>query len=137
MEGSYPGPERREFVRLEHSAPIAYKICKPETLSMLLEGYTVDVSQAGLRCTINERVTVNDILWLSFDKSVLSVCSEIEHDSLIYQHGIIGKVVRIEQTAHRSFDIGVKFITRHEKSSSEIRSKTSLLGPEKDDGKKA
>ena len=33
---------------------------------MLLQGYTVNVSQAGLLCNIKERVNLEDILWLSF-----------------------------------------------------------------------
>ena len=74
----YSGPERREFVRLPYSTPLAYKVCKPETLSKMLAGYTVNVSQAGLLCNLRDEVKVDDIIWLSFDKSILIFCAEIE-----------------------------------------------------------
>jgi hypothetical protein len=120
MENFYDGPERREFLRLDYDTPLAYKVCKPETLNMLLNGYTVDVSSSGLLCNIKNKVDLEDILWLSFDRSVLIVCEEIEKSSLIYQSGIVGKVVRINDKDNGTFDIGVKFITRQEKNRPEV-----------------
>ncbi len=52
----YSGPERRKFPRLEFSTPLAYKVCKPEIIEKLLEGYTSDVSPAGLLCNIKLKV---------------------------------------------------------------------------------
>ena len=120
MENNYHGQERREFARLPYSKPLAYKVCKQETLSMLLEGYTVNVSQAGLLCNIKEKVKLEDILWLSFDKSVLIICSEMERKSLIYQNGVIGKVVRVDVNDNQTYDIGIKFITRVENDENKI-----------------
>lgn len=122
MRNFYEGPERREFIRLNYNTPLAYKVCKPETLSKLLEGYTVDLSNSGLLCNIKNRVDVEDIMWLSFDRSVLITCEEIEKSSLIYQNGIVGKVVRINDKDNGTFDIGVKFITRQEKIRPEVLS---------------
>jgi len=107
-------PERREFVRLDSSTPLAYKICKKETISKLLQGYTSNVSSAGLLCNVKETVSPEDILWLSFDRGILSICEELEKRVFIYQNGIIGKVVRVEAKGWNNFDIGVKFITREE-----------------------
>jgi c-di-GMP-binding flagellar brake protein YcgR len=120
MTDSYTGTERREFLRLDYVTPLAYKVCKQETISKLLEGYTVNVSEAGLLCNIKDKVNLEDILWLSFDKSILIVCEEIESRSLIYQNGIIGKVVRIEENKNGSFSIGVRFLTREEKNLTNI-----------------
>jgi c-di-GMP-binding flagellar brake protein YcgR len=116
MKVSYKGPQRREFIRLDCVSPIAYKVCKTETLSKLLQGYSVNVSNAGLLCNIKDKVNIEDILWLSFDKSILIICEEIERRSMIYQNGVIGKVVRIADKDNGTFDIGVKFITRQEKN---------------------
>jgi hypothetical protein len=127
MEDNYHGPERREFARLPYSHPLAYKVCKQETLSKLLEGYTVNVSQAGLLCNIKDKVNLDDILWLSFDKSVLVICVEMERKSLIYQNGVLGKVVRVDPGENQSYDIGVKFITRVEKDAKRIESRISSL----------
>ncbi len=112
-------PERREFVRLDYSVPLAFKICKKETITKLLEGYTSNVSSAGLFCNVKETVSPEDILWLSFDKGVLSICEELEKRVFIYQNGIIGKVVRVEPKGFDNFDIGVKFITREEQGNFE------------------
>ena len=116
MEQLYDAKERRDFLRLDFATPLACKICKRETLDKLLNGYTSNISQSGLLCNIRERVSENDILWLSFDRSVLSICEELEKRAFIYQSGIIGKVVRIVPVNDGSFDLGVKFVTREEKN---------------------
>jgi hypothetical protein len=107
--------ERREFVRLDYAAPLAFKVCNKETISRLLEGYTSNVSEAGMLCNIKEPVNPEDILWLSFDRGVLNICEELEKKVLIYQNGIIGKVVRIEARGFDNFDVGIKFLTRGER----------------------
>jgi hypothetical protein len=117
---SFNGPEKREYIRINISKPIAYKVCKSETLSKLFEGYTVNISEAGLLCTISDKVNLQDIMWLSFDRSVLIACEEIERRSLIYQNGVIGKVVRIDGKDNGLFDVGVRFLTREEKRPEEL-----------------
>ncbi len=116
----YKGPERRDFMRLDYKAPLAYKVCKEDTINKLLQGYIADISQSGLFCNIKDRVNENDIMWLSFDKSTLNIFEEIERRSLIYQNGIIGKVVRIEPKNDDTYNVGVQFITREEKNSTNI-----------------
>jgi len=71
MSDGMAGRERREFVRVEYVTPLAYKICKRETIDKLLEGYTADISQSGIFCRIKDDVQTDDILWLSFDKDTL------------------------------------------------------------------
>jgi hypothetical protein len=121
MEDTYTGTERRQFARLEYVTPLAYKVCKQETVSKLLEGYTSDISVAGLRCNIKHKVNQDDILWLAFDKDVLIICEDLDKRCLIYQNGILGKVVRIETKAEdNSFDVGIQFVTREEKNITNI-----------------
>jgi hypothetical protein len=115
MVDIYTGPERREFIRLDYSSPLAYKVCKPETIHKLLQGYTMNVSQTGLLCTIENEVANGDILWLSFDRSTLILCEEMDRSCLIYQSGIIGKVVRVEPKDD-SYAVGIKFLDREEKN---------------------
>ena len=126
MADQFAGTERREFVRLEYSVPVGFKVCKKETISKLLSGYTSDISQAGLLCRVKEKVNKDDILWLCFDRSTLEFCQELEKRVLIYQNGIIGKVARIEPKDD-TFDIGVKFITREESNSTFIYPKVHFL----------
>jgi len=116
----YKGPERRDFDRLDYKEPLAYKVCKEETIDKLLQGYTADISQSGLLCNIKDRVNKDDILWLSFDRGTLHIFEEIERRSLIYQNGIIGKVVRIEPRNDETYNVGVRFITREEKNLTNI-----------------
>jgi len=132
MKNEYAGPERREFVRLDYGSPLDYKVCKKETISKLLEGYTADVSEAGLLCNIKNRVDQEDILWLSFDRNTLSICEELEKRALIYQNGVIGKVVRVEPKGGENYDVGVRFITREEKNLTHIYPKVHFLKNEAD-----
>jgi hypothetical protein len=108
--------ERRSFLRINHASPLAYKVCKKESISRLLEGYTSNISEAGILCNIREAVSTDDILWLSFDRGTLNICEELEKRALIYQNGIIGKVVRIDPKGFDNFDVGIKFLTREEKN---------------------
>jgi hypothetical protein len=119
MKEEYHGPERREFLRLEYVTPLACKVCKPETISQILQGYTSNISQAGLLCHINEKVNKNDILWLAFDRATLKICRELEKHCFIYQAGVIGKVVRVETKEDSTCDVGIQFITRKEEKESE------------------
>jgi len=123
----YIGPERRQFVRLEHSVPLAYKICKKETITKLMQGYTGNVSSVGILCNIKQKVEKDDVLWLSFDRSTLHFCEELEKKSLIYQNGVIGKVARIDNRADGTFNVGVQFLIREEKYSSHIYPKIYFL----------
>lgn len=122
----YNGPERREFIRLDYSTPLAYKVCKRQVIDKLLDGYISNISQAGLLCKIGQKVSAGDILWLSFDRATLIFCTEVEKRSLIYQNGIIGKVVRVEDK-NGSYSVGVRFITREERNDTHIYPKVHFL----------
>lgn len=114
MDLEYQGAERRQFVRLEYAIPLSYKVCKQETVSKLLNGYTSNVSQAGLLCRMVEKVNIDDILWLAFDRGTLSICAELERNAFIYQNGVVGKVVRIDPGQMGEYHVGVRFLTREE-----------------------
>ena len=120
MDRKYTGKERREFLRLDYVTPFACKVCSRETIRKILQGYTSDISQAGAMCRIKEKVNKDDILWISFDRSTLTICEELEKKSLIYQNGIIGKVVRVIHNDNATFDVGIKFLTKEEKNQTNI-----------------
>jgi hypothetical protein len=127
MKKEYTGPERRKFIRLDYITPLAFKICNPNTISKLLQGYTVDVSEGGLLCRIPVAVHRDDILWLSFDKATLAVCQEIEKNCFLYQNGIIGKVIRSEMHADGTYHVGIHFIIREEPNLTHIYPKLHFL----------
>ena len=115
MEHSENNSDRRLFSRIDFAEPLAYKVCNKDTLSKILQGYTSNISEAGMLCNIRQPVNTDDVLWLSFDRGTLGMCEELEKRALIYQNGVIGKVVRIESKGYDNFDVGIKFITREEK----------------------
>ncbi|MFH1889080.1 MAG: PilZ domain-containing protein [Candidatus Omnitrophota bacterium] len=127
MDMEYDGPQRRQFMRMDHIVPLAYKVCREETINKLLQGYTADISQSGLLCNIKDRVNKDDILWLSFDRGTLGICEDVEKKSLIYQNGIIGKVVRIEDRGDETYSVGIQFITREEKNSANMYQKFNFI----------
>jgi c-di-GMP-binding flagellar brake protein YcgR len=124
---AYKGRERRKFVRLDYLAPLAYKVCKKSTISKILKGYTSNISQAGLLCDIRDRVKKNGIMWISFNRDMLGTCTDLETKSLIYQNGIIGKVIRTKHKRNGSYDVGIQFITREEKNLTHIYPKVYFL----------
>lgn len=133
MKISYKGKERRGFIRLDYSSPLAFKVCKKKTVSKLLEGYTSDISQSGVLCNVREKVKKGDLVWLSFDKSTLNICEEIEKRALIYQNGVIGRVARVKPKNSNSFDVGVRFITREEENLTHIFPKVHFMKQEAQD----
>ncbi len=137
MVKAYSGIERRQFVRLDYAAPLACKVCKRETVSRLLEGYTANISQSGVLCKIKEKVRKNDLLWLSFNRATLSICEDLEKKVFIYQNGIIGKVVRIGPKDKNGHKVGLQFITREEKNLTNIYSKIHFLKDSSDLKKRA
>ncbi len=123
----YDGPERRQFLRLDYVTPIDYKVCREETISKLLQGYSSNVSEAGLLFNIKDKVNKGDILWLFFDRDTLNICEDLEKKSLIYQKGIIGKVVRVDEKPDGTYSIGIHFITREERNLTHIYSKLHFM----------
>ncbi|MDP2905356.1 MAG: PilZ domain-containing protein [Candidatus Omnitrophota bacterium] len=130
MDLIYVGAERRQFIRLDFEAPLSFKVCKKETVTRLLSGYTSNVSETGLLCKITEKVNIDDILWLAFDRGTLSICSELEKNALIYQSGVIGKVVRIIPGDLGDFEVGISFVTREEANLTHIYPKVHFLETE-------
>jgi len=124
---NYTGQERRKFVRIPHNAPLQLKICAKNTLSKLLDGYTINISEAGLLLNVSDKVKKNDIIWLSLDRGILAICENLEKNVFIYQNGIIAKVVRVERKNDNSYDAGLGFITREEKNLSYIYPKIHFL----------
>jgi len=106
--------ERRAVVRLTCQTPLMFKICKEETISKIMQGYTQNISADGLRCTIAQKVPIGCVLWLKLDKDALALCEEIERKAVILQQGILGKVVWVDKQKNERYDIGLQFLTREE-----------------------
>ena len=119
-EENYGGADRRRYPRLDYVTPIDYKICKEETIAKLLSGYSANVSQVGLLCHLKDKVDLNDIVWMAFDRDTLLICEDLEKNVLIYQNGVIGKIVRVDVSESGTYRAGVRFITREEQNETHI-----------------
>jgi len=92
-----------------------YKVCKKATISKIMQGYTRNISNSGLLCSLNEKVSKGKILWLRLDLGALELCRDIEKKSVILQQGVLGKVVWQKKLSGSSYDTGIRFLTREEK----------------------
>lgn len=112
---SHQPEERRQFIRLSYKTPLMYKVCKQSTISKMMEGYTQNISKAGLMCNIKGIIPKAATLWLKLDMGALSLCKEIERRCIIIQQGILGQVAWLKKLSDNSYDVGVRFVTREEK----------------------
>lgn len=121
--------EKREFLRIEHDAPLNFKVLSGERLITKSDIFSRNISASGLlfRTTAETSIPVlSSIVWIELDDKLLSVCSEIENDLVIHKNGLFGRVVRIaEGEPGKSYDIGVCFLRRKDMTEEEIH---SLLG---------
>ena len=117
--------DRREFFRIHFSTPLRFKSYSPQESRGGEEhkGTSQNISQSGILFhTKNEPPQLSSILWLDLDFRTLKICEEIENRALIYNNGVLGRVVRVEEApADNAFDIGVCFLTRDQKNSREVQ----------------
>ncbi len=112
--------DRRAAIRIAHQTPLTFKVCKEETVSKIMQGYTQNISKDGLCCTITEEVPIGCTLWVRLDVDSLALCEELENKAVILQHGMLGKVVWVEKIKDANYDVGLQFITREEKINAKI-----------------
>ena len=69
-------------------------------------------------------------MWISFNRDMLGICTDMETRSLIYQNGVVGKVIRTTHKKNGSYDVGIQFITREEKNLTNIYPKVYFMEKE-------
>ena len=126
-----PGPaEKREFFRLNFNAPVSFKsyqnkgLDKSAKLVDALEGKTKNISQNGvLFQTGDNPPQLSSIVWMGLDMRTLKICQEIESKAIIFNNGVLGKVVRVEEDANQgnAYDVGVCFLRKDQKESREVQ----------------
>ena len=126
-ENNLDKADRRNFLRLKYHSPLMYKVCKKQTFSKLMQGYTHDVSSAGLMCSLESKVPVDSIVWFQLDIGALSLCTEIEKRCAVVQRGILGKVVWADRQEDKNYDVGVCFVTREEKQAEDFLIRNRLV----------
>jgi len=124
-------PERREFLRLNFKKPFKFK-------SFFLEksganktqapdsgpGLSQNISSSGILFqTQNSPPKLSSILWIDLDFRLLNICHEIERKALIFNNGLLGRVVRVEENPQNNqvYDVGVCFLTQDQDNSRQVR----------------
>ena len=128
--------ERREFFRLNFTTPIRFKTCDIKALQEKapivgsLDGSTRNISQSGILFqTENRPPQLSSILWMDLDMRTLKICQEIESKALIFNNGVLGKVVRVEEDTNNdnAYDVGVCFLRKDQKDSQEVQQILSAI----------
>ncbi|MFH1799147.1 MAG: hypothetical protein ABH844_07430 [Candidatus Omnitrophota bacterium] len=118
--------EKREFLRIEHDAPLNFKVLSGERLITKSDISSCNISASGLlfRTTAESSIpALSSIVWVELDDKMLNVCAEIENDLVIHKNGLFGRVVRIaEGEPGKSYDIGVCFLRKKDMTEEEIHS---------------
>ena len=114
--------EKREFFRLDFSSPLEFKCYLPEKIQA--DGEIQNISQSGVLFeTVNKPPAISSILWMNLDFRTVKICQEIEGRALVFNNGLLGKVVRVEENIRKdnAYDVGVCFLTRDQQNSREIQ----------------
>ncbi|MBI2095025.1 MAG: PilZ domain-containing protein [Candidatus Omnitrophica bacterium] len=113
--------EKREFFRLSFTTPLEFKSYKESNSK---EGTAQNVSQSGiLFSTQSNPPEISSLVWLDLDLRTLRICQEIEARALVVKNGLLGRVVRVEESPAQpdGFDVGVCFLTKTQGNSREVQ----------------
>ena len=122
--------EKREFFRLNFKTPIQFKSYESKELRNSaklagpMEGSTRNISQNGvLFQTEDNPPQLSSIVWMSLDMRTLKICQEIEQKAIIFNNGVLGKVVRVEEDTNNrnTYDVGVCFLRKEQQASREVQ----------------
>ena len=127
--------ERREFFRLKFETPVkfkSYSAAKEQAKQAPLSanGVSQNISQSGILFQTDAAPPqLSSILWMHLDIRTLKICQEIEKRAIIFNEGLLGKVVRVEEDPknHTLYEIGVCFLTQDQKDSREVQAALSAL----------
>jgi hypothetical protein len=129
----FQGQDRREFFRINFSTPLQFKAyaledksksAQQDSIDSASRGTSRNVSQSGILFqTKNHPPALSSIVWLNLDIRTLKICQEIENRALIFNNGLVGRVVRVEEDnrTQNSYDIGVCFLTKEQQGSREVQ----------------
>lgn len=120
--------ERREFFRLKFNTPLQFKAYdtilgnRPQSTVPVRAsaGSSQNISQSGILFQTEQTPPkLSSIVWMNLDMRTLKICQEIESKALIFNNGVLGKVVRVEEDADNAsaYDVGVVFLNKNDKDS--------------------
>ena len=109
--------DRREFFRVPYTSTLQYKAYADKGSVARAQ----NISQSGILFqTEQEPPKLSSIVWLNLDIRTLKICQEIESKALVFNNGILGKVVRVEEDADKSYDVGVCFLRKDQRDAAGV-----------------
>lgn len=126
--------ERREFFRINFNTPLQFKSYAGDrqvtSRSDILKGTSQNISQSGILFqTDNNPPQLSSILWMDVDLRTLKICQEIEQRAIVFNNGVLGRVVRVEENPKsNAYEIGVCFITQDQENDSEVQGVMAKIG---------
>jgi hypothetical protein len=123
--------DKREFFRIPYKAPLEFrsypsdkaeKMARKDTVTPT-KGLSENISSSGVLFQVEKTPPrLSSILWMNLDIRTLKICREIENRALIFNNGILGRVVRVEEDPQKVnlYNVGVCFLTQDEKTSREV-----------------
>lgn len=106
-------PDRREYFRLDFRHPVKFRMIEGDSEGPVRLGTTANVSETGVLFRSSVLPKIASILWMDMDLRTLNICKEIEKRAVVYQRGLLGRVVRLEQDPGTdAYNIGVCFVTQ-------------------------
>ncbi len=114
MDNVYTGEEKRQFYRVNYEKELNFDKFIGSSVSGTNSGISKNISQSGILIQTDNPPSISNLLWISLDLRTLNICQEIEQNALIIKNGVVGKVVRLEEskTAEGSYDVGVCFLKK-------------------------
>ena len=118
MKDAYNGDERREFERCDFEKPLQYREIASKgddhTLSSVIKGVVKNLSASGVLFVITSKKIPNmaSLLLLELEYYSAAICKELEQRSLIAQNMFLGKVIRVEDNADGTSDVGVALVPK-------------------------
>jgi len=117
--------DKREFLRVDYETPLNFKVLSGDKLTSKSDVSARNVSACGLlfrTSTESSIPALSSIVWIELDQKMMNICAEIEEDLVTHKNGIFGRVVRIaEGEPGKSYDIGVCFLRKKDKSEQDIQ----------------
>ena len=127
----FSSQEKREFFRLDFEKGLKFTVVnsakgqKAATGASLVaepaleRAKTKNISSSGILFQMNNKPPkLSSIVLMQLDIRTLKICQEIEKRALILEQGVVGRVVRVEESGNSKnrYDVGVCFLTEKEKS---------------------
>ena len=116
--------ERREFYRIDYEKPVQFREFVSGHAHGALKAVSKNISQSGILFISKSFPKISSIVWINLQMKDLSICKEIESRAITIKHGILGKVVRVEENpGSAGYSVGACFLKKDARETQAIEKK--------------